>query len=34
MLLINIIEDDANFVYAIINLFKNFVNNAIKSFEK
>ena len=34
MLLTNIIKDDANFVYAIINLFENFVNNTIKFFEK
>ena len=30
----NIIKDDANFIYVIINLFENFVNNAIKSLEK
>ena len=34
MLLMNIIEDDANFVYAIINSFENFVNNVIKSLKK
>ena len=34
MLLTNIIKDDANFIYAIINLFENFVNNIIKSLKK
>ena len=34
MLFIIIIKDDANFIYTIINLFENFVNNVIKSFKK
>ena len=34
ILLTDIIKNDANFVYAIINLFENFVNNVIKSPKK
>ena len=34
VLLTNIIKDDANSIYAIINSFENFVNNIIKSLEK
>ena len=34
MLLTNIIKNNANVIYAIINSSKNFVKNAIKLFQK
>ena len=34
MFLTNVIEDNANFIYTVINSIEDFVNNAIKSPEK